>query len=65
MSDEVKNVKEMADGINTSIEELKTAMDKKANVEDLEAKHTEITEKLETVASKEDMTKQQEQLDNI
>ena len=65
MSEEEKNVKEMADGINGSIEELKSAMDKKANVEDLEAKHTEITDKLEAVASKEDMTKQQEQLDEI
>jgi len=65
MSEEEKKVKEMADGINTSIEELKSDMDKKANVEDLEAKHTETQEKLETLASKEDMTKQQEQLDDI
>lgn len=65
MSEEEKKVKERADEINASIEGLKSDLDKKANVEDLEAKHTEITEKLETVASKEDMTKQQEQLDNI
>jgi len=65
MTDEEKKVKEMADEINASIEGLKSDMDKKASVEDLEAKHTEITEKLETVANKEDMTKQQEQLDDI
>lgn len=65
MTDEEKKVKEMADEINTSIKELKSDIDKKASVEDLEAKHTETKEKLETLASKEDMSKQQEQLDDI
>jgi len=65
MTDEEKRIKELADGINVSIEALKSSIDEKASVEALDAKHTEITDKLEELAGKEDLTKQQEQLDEI
>lgn len=68
MTEEEKKVQEKAKEINDSIEALKSSLDEKADVEKfdaLEAKHADITEKMGALASQEDMTKQQEQMDEI
>jgi len=65
MDESEAKVKEMAEKINESIDTLNEAIEGKASVEDLEAKHKETQEKLDKLASKEDMSKQQEQLDDI
>lgn len=63
--DEKKEVEKLAGEINKSIEELKSSINEKADQSALEEKHSEITGKLDGLASKEDVTKQQEQLDEI
>ena len=62
---EKEEIKKMADEINKGIDTLKESIDKKADIEVLENKFSELTEKFNTVAMKEDFTKQQDQLDEI
>lgn len=62
---EKKDVEKLAEEINTSIEELKTSINEKADLSALEEKHTELTDKLDGLVGKEDFTTQQEQLDEI
>jgi len=62
---EKEEVKRMADEINKGIETLKESIDKKADIDVLEEKFTELTEKFNSVAMKEDFSKQQDQLDEI
>jgi len=65
MTEEEKKVKQQAEKINESLEELKSSISEKADLSALDEKHAEISDKLGELASKEDMTKQQEQLDEI
>jgi HK97 family phage major capsid protein len=66
MDEETKKaVEEKAKEINASIETLKSSLDDKADVDALDKKAAEIAEKIGELPSKEDMTKQQEQLDEI
>lgn len=71
MTEEEKKIAAKAKEINDSIEALKSSLDEKASVEKfdaLEVKHAEISDKmgeLAEMASKEDLTKQQTQLDEI
>jgi HK97 family phage major capsid protein len=60
-----KGIEEKAREINASIETLKSSLDDKANVDALESKAAEILDKIGELASKEDLTKQQEQMDAI
>lgn len=60
-----KQIEEKAKEINKSIEGLKEAVSKKADLSALEEKHTELEGKLSELAKNEDVTKQQEQLDEI
>jgi len=69
MSDELKTVEKMAEDVkkdfNDKIESLKSSINEKADLEALEIKHAELTEKLDGLVGKEDFTKQQEHLDEI
>ncbi len=71
MTEEEKKIEAKAKEINDSIEALKASVDEKASVEKfdaLEVKHAEISDKLgelAEMASKDDLTKQQTQLDEI
>ena len=72
MPKDLEQVEKMAEDINKSIESLKKAIGEKADLSALEAKHTEITAKLDKLVDKdgkfilpEQLTKQQEQLDEI
>jgi len=60
-----EKVKEMAEKINASLEELKSGISKKASIEDLESKFDKIEEKMEGIVGTEEFQKQQEQLDEI
>lgn len=58
-------VQKKVDNINKGIENLQTQIEKKADVDTLEKKYSELTEKLEGVVGNDDFKKQQEQLDDI
>jgi len=60
-----EKVKEMAEKINTSLEELKSSISEKANIEDLESRFEVIDEKLGELGGTEGFEKQQTQLDEI
>jgi len=60
-----EKVKEMAEKINTSLEELKFSISEKANIADLESKFEKIEEKLGELGGTEGFDKQQTQLDEI
>lgn len=64
-----KTIEERATELNESIENLKSSIEEKANIEDLETKFGDLQGKLDTVAEKyaekEDTQRQQEQLDEI
>lgn len=61
----MKTVDEKAKEINKKIEDLKASVNEKADVETLESKFTELSDKLDGLVGTEDFTKQQEQLDEI
>ena len=72
MDKKEKTVEELAKEINTSIESLKSSIDDKADVSVLETKFEAVTGKLDKLFDKdgktivpEEITKQQEQLDEI
>ena len=67
---EKDEVKKMADDINKGIDDLKKSIDKKADLDSVESKFNDLTQKLDNFVKgdfmkKEDFTKQQEQLDSI
>jgi len=69
MSDELKTVEKLAEDVkkdfNDKIENLKSSINEKADLDALETKHAELTEKLDGLVGKEDFQKQQEHLDEI
>ena len=72
MAKEELTVEKVAEGINKSIEELKSSIDEKANLADLEAKFDTINENIGKLVDKdgkvivpESFSKQQTQLDEI
>jgi HK97 family phage major capsid protein len=62
---EKEQVEQMAKDLQKGIDGLKVSIDKKADVDVLEAKHAELTARLDKLVKSEDFVKQQTQLDEI